>query len=112
MYSTSQFLGIFVGGISAGVLYQHYHITDVFWFNMLLIMLWLFMTLKMPKIRYLSTKIYSIKHIEHLSISSIDEKLKATPGVKEVAIAKQEHVAYLKIDKDLFDESELQWLTA
>jgi MFS family permease len=110
VYSTCQFLGIFVGGITAGTLYQHYHITDVFWFNMLLCGLWLLCTLRMQKVPYFNTKIYSIAHIEHLSTNSIAERLKKTPGIIEVAIAPREHVVYLKVDSPLFDEKDLQWL--
>lgn len=40
IYSTCQFLGIFVGGAAAGVIYQHYGMPGVFSFNTLLAGIW------------------------------------------------------------------------
>jgi len=41
LYSTAQFLGIFVGGTIGGILYHHFHITGILVFNSLLAVIWL-----------------------------------------------------------------------
>jgi len=44
IYSTSQFLGIFVGGMLGGLIYNQFHITGVFIFGAFLSGLWFIMT--------------------------------------------------------------------
>ncbi|MCH9755944.1 MAG: MFS transporter [Gammaproteobacteria bacterium] len=49
VYSSSQFLGIFVGGSLAGLLYQHYSHAGVFIVNALIAALWLSATTRFKK---------------------------------------------------------------
>ncbi len=46
VYSSCQFLGIFVGGLSAGLVYQHSGITGVFVYNALISLAWLFVVIR------------------------------------------------------------------
>ena len=45
IYSTSQFLGIFFGGLSAGLIFSKFSYTGVFLANSILCMIWLFVNL-------------------------------------------------------------------
>lgn len=47
VYSSSQFIGAFLGGISGGFLHQHYGIKAVFIISALLIFIWLILALSM-----------------------------------------------------------------
>lgn len=110
VYSTSQFLGIFAGGIISGALYEHYHITDVFWFCLFLSVIWLMAVIQMRKPPHVSSFIASVADIHHQSPETLKETIQALPGVIEVALAMEENTVYLKIDKDSFDEDALQCL--
>jgi len=109
IYSTAQFFGIFVGGLIAGLLYQHYHITDVFWFCIALSIAWLLIMRWMPKPANISSRTISITNFS-LPYKRLQERITALPGVFEVLVAPEEQVAYLKIDKDTFNPASLDQL--
>ena len=102
VYATAQFLGIFFGGLLAGWIYQHYNITDVLLANVLLLLIWCMVALQMKKPQHLSSVIWPLKH-SHPN----REQLLNIPGVVDAAICDEEQVAYLKVDKKHFDESNL-----
>lgn len=100
VYSTSQFLGIFAGGISAGFLYQWHQDKSIFIANALLSILWLISSIPL-KMKSSSTLILSYPPEAHDSEQLISSLLNLS-GVKEVALAKDEAVIYLKINKELY----------
>lgn len=100
IYSTAQFLGIFAGGTTAGFLYQWHQNKSIFIANTLLGILWFLSSLPM-KMKCSSTLI--LPYLEHESNSEqLITKLLNLPGVNEVALAKEETVIYLKINKELY----------
>lgn len=103
LYTTNQFLGIFVGGVLAGWVCQHYAITDVLFINAVLLCVWLFVAFFMRSPRYLSTCVFSLSY----PYPSREQCL-TIPGVIDAAICPDERVVYLKIDKDICDTSTLQ----
>jgi MFS family permease len=108
IYSSSQFFGIFIGGTVGGLIYNHFGLNSIFIFCSILGLIWsvLAMTMKQPP--YLSSKIISIAALNNVdAIKSLQEKLLAIPGVKDVMISPDEKVAYLKIDKKQFSEDEV-----
>lgn len=100
VYSTSQFLGIFVGGTSAGFLYEWHQDKSIFIANTLLSVLWLLSSLPM-KMKSSSTLILSYPDHETDNEQLIADLLNL-PGVKEVVFAKEEAVIYLKINRELY----------
>lgn len=100
VYSTAQFLGIFAGGTSAGFLYQWHQDRSIFIANTLLSVLWLLSSLPM-KMKSTLTLILSYPDREQNSEKLVAELLNLA-GVKEVVIAKEESVIYLKINKELY----------
>ncbi|KTD19167.1 major facilitator family transporter [Legionella lansingensis] len=103
IYSSSQFLGIFLGGASAGLLYQFNGNAAIFFANAFLALCWLAIALFMKPDVYLSTLIlpYS-KNIK--DISELAGRLKTLAGVKELNIAHTEGVIYLQVDKASYQE--------
>lgn len=98
VYSSSQFLGIFVGGASAGMVYQWLGIEGIFFGNALITVVWLVIAATMKPDVYLATLILSYPP------SLKDEKallaqLSELKGIKEVLMSKDEQVIYLRIDK-------------
>ncbi|MFN7096383.1 MAG: MFS transporter [Gammaproteobacteria bacterium] len=100
IYSSSQFLGIFVGGSVGGMLYHHFGVNSIFLFCGLLGLLWIILAMTMKQPPYLSSKIIAIR-IEHNTdaINALQNKLMAINGIKEVMVSVDEQVAYLKVDK-------------
>jgi predicted MFS family arabinose efflux permease len=49
MFSSCQFLGIFIGGSLGGWLYQHYHAAGIFCFSLISCLCWLIVTLYFTK---------------------------------------------------------------
>ncbi len=103
VYATSQFLGIFVGGVLSGWVYQHYSMTDVLFVNVVLLFIWFIIALFMREPRYLSTCVLSLTY----PYPSREQCL-TIPGVIDAAVCADERVVYLKIDKDLCSVDELQ----
>lgn len=101
IYSTSQFLGIFVGGSLAGVLYQWHSSQGIFMINALLGLIWLSVAAFMKPNVYVSTLILHLpSHINQND--ELTSQLLKVEGIKEVAISKEEQVIYIRIDKDLY----------
>lgn len=101
IYSTSQFLGIFAGGAMAGILYQWHSSAAIFFTNTIIAFVWLFTACLMKPDSYLSTLILhfnSENHNNELLISTLLQ----IKGVKEVAIAIDEEVIYLRVDRDAY----------
>lgn len=108
VYSSSQFLGIFIGGALGGLIFAHFGINGLFAFAAVLGLIWLIVAISMPQPPYLSTIIHALKP------NADDEKLQAlqtVTGVNEVAAMKAENLLYVKIDKQKISDTELRkWL--
>jgi len=100
LYSTSQFLGAFCGGVGGGWVLQNYGDTQVFLLASSVAAVWLLLSISMRSPKYLSS----------LCIS-VDERFSATmdilqvPGVEEALLVSEESMLYLKVDKKVFDET-------
>lgn len=109
IYSTSQFAGIFVGGMAGGYLFHHYSLQAVFALTFGLGFVWLLIAITMQKPQHLSSKVVSIAHLsDQLKIDGLQANIKSIPGVADVTIYQDEAVAYLKVDKKVFNEEKLQ----
>jgi MFS family permease len=105
IYSSSQFLGIFVGGIIGGWLYQIAGSSGVFSLGGALSMVWLLIAATMPRPRYLTTQLIRVGHPIALDAERLTARLKEVPGVAEVVVVAEEGLAYLKVDSKIFDRS-------
>lgn len=111
IYSSSQFFGIFVGGLTGGYLFHHYGVQSVFIFTSVLGLLWFIIAITMKKPQHLSSKIISIAHLsDSTNFELLHIKLRELQGVADVIIYQDEQVAYLKVDKKLLDEDAIQTL--
>lgn len=100
IFSTSQFLGIFFGGMIGGIIFHHFNVDGLFVFAMILALAWLVLLVWMPSVRHLSTKIFHLPE-HHEGLAALCEK---TPGIDDFVIDKNEKTLYLKVDKQAFDE--------
>ncbi len=99
VYSSSQFLGIFVGGTLGGYLFHHFGLTSAYPFCLILGALWFVIAITMKKPKHLSSQILAVGKIDETTVNALRDKLLATTGVYDVMIAIDEQVAYLKVDK-------------
>lgn len=102
IYSSCQFFGAFVGGAGAGGLYGAVGPLGVYAFMGALCLLWggFMLGFKAPK--KTATHRRKLSSDEQSSPDDLMVKLQAIVGVEEVVIALDEGVAYLKVDKVLF----------
>ncbi|MCH9644687.1 MAG: MFS transporter [Gammaproteobacteria bacterium] len=107
VYSTSQFFGIFVGGIVGGALFGHYGLKGVFVFSIIVAAIWLITAVTMKQPPYLSTIIISPPSTADCG-SDLYHKLRKIAGVAEVAFLPDEQLVYFKIDKKIISEDELR----
>jgi len=107
VFSTWQFMGIFVGGIVGGFLLDNNSESAVFFFGGSMAIIWLAITLTLPTPQFYKSKIIKLNQSRLEDRQATTIALYEVTGVKEVAIAFEEGVAYLKIDKNELDETTL-----
>ncbi len=99
IYSTSQFLGVALGGILGGWLYQHYDAQAVFAGCLLIGLVWFAISLTLRQPPYVSSlRIELPAHLSNAQQQQLEQKFKQQPGVNEVVIMAQEQSAYIKVD--------------
>ncbi len=103
VYSSVQFLGTFFGAAGGGWLSQHYGARAVFVASTALALMWLGVALASrganAEVMRLPTP--QLGDGEALDLS---RRLSALPGVREAIVVARERMAYLKIDRNVFDE--------
>ncbi len=108
IYSTCQFLGIFIGGVSGGFLLGHTGLSGVFLFCAILGCIWMLVAMPMNQPPYLSTILITPPKNYAENSRLFTEKLNQLPGVAEVAFMPKEQLIYLKIDTKIIHADELR----
>ena len=103
LYSSSQFFGIFVGGVSGGWAHQHGGGAAVFALTAVLALAWLLAAVTMAQPSYLTTRLVPIGDGQAGDAESLAAKLRQVPGVAEAVVIAEEKLAYLKVDSKSFD---------
>jgi len=110
VYSTAQFLGIFVGGVCGGWLFAKSGIGGVFVFCGIAALVWFLIAVTMKKPPHLATKMFSLQTFKEQETKTLTNQLKALPSVYEVFISDSDKTVYLKVDSQQFDATTLQQL--
>ena len=105
IYSTSQFLGAFIGGIAGGTLYGAYGFTGVFTLCAVLAGVWAVVASAMASPRYLKSHLLKVGAMDDNQARVLTERIRLVPGVIEVVVA--EGTAYLRVDTQVLDEAAL-----
>ena len=100
VYSTSQFLGAFCGGVAGGAAHHVWGLQGVYVTALAVLLFWFLIAIFMKKPRHLSTYLLKVVDVK-------EAELLAIPGVVEAAIIKDEGVAYLKVERNILDEEKL-----
>jgi len=110
LYSSLQFLGIFVGGIVGGFANQHGGSVGVFVLTTVLALAWLVAAATMAQPSYLTTRLLPIAGDRKGDPETLAARLRQVPGVAEAVIIADENLAYLKVDSRSFDVARAQAL--
>ncbi len=108
VYSTSQFLGIFAGGALGGGVYQLWGVNGVFLLSAAMAAVWLLFASSMQHPRYLSSYVLRLEGVTEHRVPATETELLSVPGVDEATVVADEGVAYLRIDRSVFDEDTLR----
>ena len=105
IYSTSQFMGAFVGGVAGGWIAQSLGITSVFIAAAALGLIWLVFALGMKAPKALKRMSLDIRLDDNILTKAL-----AIEGVEEASYVEEEGRLYLKVDKHLVDHETLKLL--
>jgi len=103
VYSTSQFLGAFVGGAGGGTLLGLYGVTGIFIACAVGALLWLGLAIGMEAPRMRTAMMLHVDKNHTDDAKSLEAQLLALPGISEARVALEESVAYLRVEKEHFD---------
>lgn len=107
IYSTSQFLGVAIGGSLGGWVDGLFDSQTVFLAGALLATVWLLVSMTMQEPQYVSSLRVEIpKDID--ASDALRERLLVMDGVKEVLVVAEEHSAYVKIDSKVTNRFEVE----
>ncbi|RMH21291.1 MAG: MFS transporter [Gammaproteobacteria bacterium] len=110
IYSTSQFLGAFSGGMIGGILYGQWGATGIFIFSALSMLAWLIIAMTMTMPQHLASRMFSVAHLNPDEHERLTREVLAIRGVKEAVIIPEEGVAYLKVDSKIVDDDALRYI--
>lgn len=103
IYSSSQFLGIFAGGVIAGLLDQYIGNTGIFVTNGLLSLLWFLLSYSMQPSLYQVTLILPYEPSQH-NISNLHQRLSQLTGIVDLVISEEESTIYLRVIKNQYEK--------
>lgn len=110
VYSTSQFLGVFIGGQLGGALYQWVGAEAVFFGGAVLAGVWLLVLRGMNELPKLDNRVIHLD--SNIDGGQAAQRLRAVPGVLEAVVVAEHSLALLKVDGKELDEEALQALAA
>jgi len=107
LYSSSQFIGAFLGGVLGGLSYEMGGASGVFLMCSFALLLWLLLAYTMKNPRYVSTYLLKIGKIEPSDVNQMVSTLVSVQGVAEAVIVPDEGIAYLKVELHALDKEAL-----
>ncbi len=109
-YSTSQFMGAFIGGATGGLIYGELGAEFVFLFAATIASTWAIVAIFMNQPKYLANMLLSLEDISNTNSNKFATKLLEITGIEEVKLHLEEGVAYLKVDNKILHKENLQSL--
>ncbi|MTC60181.1 MFS transporter [Providencia rustigianii] len=107
IYSTSQFLGVAIGGILGGWLYKFEGANTVFIGGLILCAVWLLISLTMKQPPYVSSIRIVLPH-RFKNVDKLQQELAGLDGVLDVVIIADEMSIYIKMDKKIITREQLE----
>lgn len=104
IYSSTQFLGAFIGAATGGYLFGSYGSDALYAFCGSLLTVWLVLAITMKAPAAVRSRMYHVQEMDLDKSKELSRQLAALPGVYEALVLVNERVAYLKVDMQGFDE--------
>ncbi len=109
-YSSSQFMGLFCGGLVGGWFNGQFGVTAVFLVCVALTASWFAVSFFMKEPRYLASLLISIEVMSEDDAHLFSDELLKVTGIAEVILHYKEAVLYVKVDNQILDKEKLQAL--
>jgi MFS family permease len=112
VYSTSQFIGVAMGGSLGGWLLQLNGTGMVFLGSAIIAAVWLMVSMTMQEPAYVSSLRIQLPDAVQQDEVALKHRLEAQPGVADVVIVLEEAAAYIKVDTKLSTRRDLEQIVA
>lgn len=112
IYSTSQFIGVAIGGSLGGWLLQLDGAAMVFLGSAAVAAMWFIVSMTMQEPPYVSSLRLELPDSAQQEGAALAHRLKAQPGVADVVIVFEEAAAYIKVDTKLSTRRHLEQIVA
>jgi len=109
-YSSSQFMGLFMGGLVGGWFNGKFGVTAVFLFCAAAAFSWLVVSLWMKPPRYVANLLISLEKLSEQGANEFVAEMLKISGVEDVTLHYEEALVYLKVDNQKLDKDQLQGL--
>jgi MFS family permease len=109
-YSSSQFMGLFMGGLVGGWFNGKFGVTAVFLFCAVAALSWLLISFSMKPPRYWANLLISLDNLNEQEADAFITGMRKIIGVEQVTPHYDEAVVYLKVDNRQLDKVQLQAL--
>ncbi len=103
VYSSSQFMGIFIGGVAGGAISGAEGVKGVLLFAAAVALVWFAIAATMRRPGLYSSRLVRLDGLDLAGMQRAVASLAQAPGVVEAVAAPDEGVAYLKVDRKVFD---------
>lgn len=107
VYTSFQFIGVYLGGHLGGYLYGAYGVNGVVALAVSMLAIWVALALTMKQPQYVNSFLLRVGKLDAEAAAALNQKLLGVTGVVESMIVLEEGVAYLKVDKKQLDEQSL-----
>ena len=109
-YSSSQFLGLFLGGLVGGWFNGKFGVTAVFLFCAAAAFSWLLVSFWMKPPRYVANLLIALEKLSEQDANTFVAEMLKINGVEEITLHYEEALVYLKVDNQRLDKDQLQGL--
>ncbi|WP_298940820.1 MFS transporter [uncultured Psychromonas sp.] len=110
IYSSSQFLGAFTGGVLGGLIASSFGEQAIFLVMAVISAIWLLVTMGMKPLKKSKNFSFAINVENEKQAGEVAEQLINMPGVIEATIVFTEAIAYLKIDEKIVNIADIKAL--
>ena len=112
VYTSSQFIGAFLGGILGGWIHTAFGLEAVFLAAALGVAAWLLIASGMARPPHLSSSLLRVGEMDEAQAQLLAQQLLIIEGVEEAMVIAEEGVAYLKVDSRTLDQQALDAFAA
>lgn len=102
-YSTSQFIGTFLGGVMGGLIYEYAGLNQVFLFDGGLCIIWLVLMVFNRNFKQQQDFTLKLGKLDKQQEELIIKKILAVDGVTDAMFIAEDGIAYLKVNQSILD---------